>query len=98
MSEAEFQALTKLEDAIQDFINEGDVEAARVAFNFFDINHDNRVSKDEVFQILNKLQGDYDPEVDQGGLEDLYKASDVDADGTLDFEEFQNFLRRTSNS
>jgi Ca2+-binding EF-hand superfamily protein len=92
MSEAEIQALEQLESSIEDFRRNGNVEAARQAFNSFDQNHDNRISKDEVFQILRKFLGEDDPEV-QASAEAAYKASDANADGTLDFEEFQVFLR-----
>jgi Ca2+-binding EF-hand superfamily protein len=91
MSDAESQALRDLETSIRDFILNGDVEAARNAFNSFDKNHDNRVSKDEVLQVLIKFRGELGPE-DQAKVDAVYKASDANADGTLDFEEFQVFL------
>jgi Ca2+-binding EF-hand superfamily protein len=95
MSEAESQALRQLETFMMDFMRNGNVEAAREAFNTFDKNHDNRISKDEVFQILIKFKGEISPE-DQARVEAVYKASDANADGTLDFEEFQVFLRTIS--
>jgi Ca2+-binding EF-hand superfamily protein len=52
----------------------------------------NRVSKDEVFQVVFKIKGKVSSD-DQARVEAVYKASDANADGTLDFEEFQVFLR-----
>jgi Ca2+-binding EF-hand superfamily protein len=86
MSDAELKAAQKCEEACRT----GDVEAAREAFNSFDKNHDNRVSKDEFFQVICKFQDDAEK---LARFEALYKASDANADGTLDFEEFQFFLR-----
>jgi Ca2+-binding EF-hand superfamily protein len=92
MSEVESHFLKQLETSIEDFIRNGNVEAARQAFNSFDKNHDNRISKEEVFQIIIKFKGEVSPD-EQARVEALYKTSDANADGTLDFEEFQVFLR-----
>jgi Ca2+-binding EF-hand superfamily protein len=90
--EKDREALDRLRDCCRDFISTGDNEAARGAFNIFDKNHDNRVSKDEVLQVLLRFQGEVGAE-EIATTEAVYKASDADSDGTLDFEEFKVFLR-----
>jgi Ca2+-binding EF-hand superfamily protein len=90
MSDAESQAFSYLNSSIHEFIVNGNVEAARDAFNSFDKNHDNRVYLDEVWEILS-MQVRTEPAEVYAKVEAVYKASD--ADSTLDFEEFQVFLR-----
>jgi Ca2+-binding EF-hand superfamily protein len=92
--EADFELDDAIDEAFQDFASNGTDEAARVLFNIFDKNHDNRVSIDEVFQIISKLAG-LEPGY-QTVVEDMYKASDANADGTLDFEEFKVFIRKAN--
>jgi Ca2+-binding EF-hand superfamily protein len=93
MSDEEDQASEAFGRAFDDFISTGSVEAARELFNSFDKNHDNRVSKNEVSQFFSKFGPSRE---ERERVEALYKASDANADGTLDFEEFQAFLRAIS--
>jgi Ca2+-binding EF-hand superfamily protein len=89
MSDAEDQARDKTGGSLNDFCRTRAFEAEIELFNSFDKNHDNKVSKAEVFLFLNSLQ--LNPE-NQARLEAAYKATN---EGTLDFEEFQVFLEAT---
>jgi Ca2+-binding EF-hand superfamily protein len=94
MSDAESQAMN-IDALLRDFNDNGNVEAAREAFNTFDKNHDNRVSLDEIWQIFSPHVRRSPDEV-YAKVKADFKASDANADGTLDFEEFQAFLRAIS--
>lgn len=98
--------MERLKLAITRSVQSSDVQATREAFNFFDKNNDNRISKDEVYQVLNRFggevfqafrEGEGGPgHLDQASLELSFNSSDANADGFLDFEEFRIFLNRVS--
>ncbi|WP_329499479.1 EF-hand domain-containing protein [Kitasatospora herbaricolor] len=62
-----------------------DIEAARQAFERFDINGDGLISAAEYSRVMAELG---DPHVSIAVAESVIKASDSNSDGLLSFEEF----------
>jgi Ca2+-binding EF-hand superfamily protein len=90
------QALRRqFEDSLEDFLRGGNVEAARALFTAFDVNHNDRISLDEVLQYLGQRYGEPSA-ARRAEVEGQFKASDANEDGALDFVEFQAFLRAAS--
>ncbi len=62
-----------------------DIEAARQAFERFDVNGDGLISATEYSRVMAELG---DPHVSVAVAESVIKAADANADGLLTFEEF----------
>jgi len=54
------------------------------AFNVFDINNDGYISKDELRQVMKKI----DTHITEEELNDMIEAIDEDGDGQVNYEEF----------
>ncbi|MEC4016302.1 EF-hand domain-containing protein [Streptomyces sp. H27-D2] len=62
-----------------------DIQAARTAFERFDVNHDGRITAAEYKSVMAQLG---DPYVTETVAQALINSVDSDGDGQMSFEEF----------
>lgn len=94
------EQLEQLCICIERYLDESDEAAAQEAFNLFDMDHDYRVSIDEIRRVLARIsegEDNFDIEKEDQRLQAAFKAADANGDGVLELKEFLTFLTDIDN-
>lgn len=73
-------------------------QAVRTAFQVFDLDNDNRISLDELRQVLNEGGELGNPSMCSSSAEQIMREVDWNGDGTIDFQEFTRMMNGNGRS
>lgn len=94
MARLSLEQIKQLGDYVTTFFKSHEEEAARGAFQIFDLNQNSKITIDEITEILDLVSaGRYSTEerkVTQ--VQSVFASSDANGDGVLDLQEFITFL------
>ena len=90
--EIDFEEFVTLMEKQTTVIEESDEDAVLRAFQFFDKNHDGKITNYEFRMILQDL-GVPEDQFESGKVDLLFKVCDLDNDGVCNYQDFIDFWR-----